>query len=90
MSVQKPSIRELLVALMRAELLLLEAEANEGACTADLDGTASQDDPPAPDPAKAPPPGSITDYYRPLKEGGRPWEPIFRGSVLRVDLPDDS
>ena len=91
MSVQKPSIRELLVALLRAELLLEEAAANEGACVDDLDGAAPQDDAPAP--AEAPPPGSITDFYRPLKEGGRPWEPIFRndgGSVFRVDLPDDS
>ncbi len=88
MSVQKPSNLQLLSALLQAKLLLEEAAANDGARTADLDGTAPQDDPLAP--AEAPPPGSITDYYRPLKEGGRPWEPIFRGSVFRVDLPDDS
>ncbi len=90
MSFQKPSNLQLLLALLQAKLLLLEAAANEGACVADLDGTAPHDDAPSPDPAEAPPPGSITDYYRLLKEGGRPWEPIFRGSVFRVDLPDDS
>lgn len=98
MSVQKPSIRELLVALMRAELLLLEAETNEGACVADLDGTAPQDDALAPDPAEAPPPSSITDVYRPLNQGGRPWEPLparqpppdrrTQGPGLRTNLSD--
>lgn len=96
MSVQKPSIRELLVALMRTELLLLEAEANEGASVVDPDGTTPQDDAPAP--AEAPPPSSITDVYRPLNQGGRPWEPLparqpppdrrTQGPGLRTNLSD--
>lgn len=90
MSFQTASTKELLRALLRAEILLGEAEADEGACTADPDGAAPQDDPPSPDPAEALPSDSIASYYRPLKEGGRPWEPISRGSVFRVDLPDDS
>ncbi len=90
MCFQKPSNQQLLAALLRAEILLGEAEAEEGACTADPDGAVPQDNPPSPDPAEALPSDSIAGYYRPLKEGGRPWEPIIRGSVFRVDLPDDS